>query len=67
MHVHEEGHAVYEAPALLLSRPAYVLLRKGWVVFPLCFPEGGCSTSLYTYYSINFSCIVSSERTSNLI
>jgi len=36
MHVYEEGHAVYEAPALLLSRPAYVLIRKGWVVFPLC-------------------------------
>jgi hypothetical protein len=37
MHVRKEGLAVYEAPALLLSRPAYVLIRKGWVGFPLCF------------------------------
>ena len=67
MHVHEGGHAVYEAPALLLSRPAYVLIRKGWVVFPLCFLRETVRRPCIHTTQSTFSCIVSSLRTCSLI
>jgi hypothetical protein len=68
MHVHGEGRALHGAPALLLSRPACVLIRKGWVGFPLCFLREAVfeRPCIHTTQS-TFSCIVSSEHRSKFI